>query len=131
MARGAIRRGNLTLYPNYQLGAELRRTAIYDAELRRLASEGALGAKELAVKDFYGVDSRTGAIGAYYQSIHGELGRNRRGLRVGLVVADDWKAHWAEGGWTTRSGTKVKGRKILARGGRRAGLRVRAPRKRG
>jgi hypothetical protein len=128
MARGVIRRGNLTLYPNYQLGAELRRTAIYDAELRQLASMAALGAKEIAVKSFFGVDSHTGAVGAYYDSIHAELGRNRRGLRVGLVVADDWKAHWAEKGWTA-NGTPVKAKNILRRGGRKAGLRVRAPRK--
>jgi hypothetical protein len=131
MARGAIKRGNLTLYPNWQLGADLRRTGVFDDELRRLTDLGALGAKEIAVKDFYGVDSKTGQIGAYFSSIRGELGYNRKGLRVGLVVAGDWKAHLAEKGWTTRSGTVVKGRKILARGGRRAGLRVRAPRKRG
>jgi hypothetical protein len=124
MAATKIRRGNLTLYPNYKLGAELRRTAIYDAELRRLTSLGALGAKELAVRQAFDT-------GAYYGSIHGELGRNRKGLRVGLVVADDHKAHWVERGWVTRSGTVVKGKNILRRGGRRAGLRVRAPRKRG
>lgn len=124
MARGAIRRGNLTLYPNWQLGADLRRTGALDPELRRLAGEATLGAKEAAVKDFYDT-------GAYFSSIHAELGHNRRGLRVGLVVADDHKAHWAESGWTTRSGTKVKGKNILRRGGRRAGLRIRAPRKRG
>jgi hypothetical protein len=119
-----IRRGNLTLYPNYKLGAELRRTAVFDDELRRLTADAALGAKELAVKQAF--DS-----GDYFSSIHGELGNNRKGLRVGLVVADDYKAHWVERGWITRSGTIVKGKKILARGGRRAGLRVRAPRKRG
>jgi len=124
MGATKIRRGNLTLYPNYKLGAELRRTGVYDAELRRLTAEGALGAKELAVKQAFDT-------GAYFSSIHGELGHNRRGLRVGLVVADDWKSHLVERGWVTRSGTVVKGKKILARGGRRAGLRVRAPRRRG
>lgn len=124
MGATRIRRGNLTLYPNYKLGAELRRTATYDDELRRLTNDAALGAKELAVKQAFDT-------GAYFASIHGELGHNRKGLRVGLVVADDWKAHLIERGWTTRSGTVVKGKKILARGGRRAGLRVRAPRKRG
>jgi hypothetical protein len=122
MGATKIRRGNLTLYPNYKLGAELRRTAVYDAELRRLTSLGALGAKELAVRQAF-------ATGAYFSSIHGELGRNRKGLRVGLVVADDYKAHWVERGWVTRSGTVVKGKNILRRAGRRAGLRVRAPRK--
>jgi len=131
MGATKIRRGNLTLYPNYKLGAELRRTGVFDDELRRLTADAALAAKEFAVKDFYGVDSRTGQIGAYFSSIRGELGYNRKGLRVGLVVADDWKGVLAEKGWTTRSGTVVKGKKILARGGRRAGLRVRAPRKRG
>lgn len=122
MARGAIHRGNLTLYPNWQLGAELRRTAVFDDELRRLAGEGALGAKEFAVKEYFDT-------GAYYSSIHAELGRNRKGLRVGLVVADDFKAHWAENVPRQEKGRR-RG-KILARGGRKAGLRVRAPRKRG
>jgi nuclear transport factor 2 (NTF2) superfamily protein len=131
MGATAIRRGNLTLYPNYKLGEELRRAGEWDRELRRLAELGALGAREIAVREFYGRDSHTGQIGAYYNSIHGQLGYSRKGLRVGLVAADDWKAHWAERGWTTRDGQKVKARKILARGGRRGGLRVRAPRKRG
>jgi hypothetical protein len=124
MGATRIRRGDLTLYPNYKLGAELRRTATYDAALRRLTADAALGAKEVAVRVAFDK-------GDYYQSIHGELGRNRRGLRVGLVVADDYKAHWVERGWVTRSGTVVKGKNVLRRGGRRAGLRVRAPRKRG
>ena len=131
MAPKSIKRGNLTLYPNYQLGEQLRRTAVFDDELRRLTSEAALGAREVAVRSFYGVDSRTGEIGAYYQSIHGELGRNRKGLRVGLVVADDWKAHFAERGWQLRNGQRVTGKRPLAKGARRAGLRVRAPRRRG
>jgi hypothetical protein len=124
MARGAIKRGNLTLYPNWQLGADLRRTGVFDDELRRLTSDAALGAKELAVRQAFDT-------GAYFSSIHGELGHNKKGLRVGLVVATDFKAHWVERGWVTRSGTVVKGKNILRRGGRRAGLRVRAPRKRG
>lgn len=124
MGATAIRRGNLTLYPNYKLGPELRRSGVFDNELMRLAQDAALGAKEFAVKDYFDT-------GAYFSSIHAELGVNRRGLRVGLVVASDHKAHWAERGWTTPSGAKVKGKKILARGGRRAGLRVRAPRKAG
>lgn len=131
MGANKIRRGNFTLYPNYKLGEEIRRSGALDADLKRLADLAVLGARELAVKEFYGVDSRTGAIGSYYSSIRGQLGYNRKGLRVGLVVSDDWKAVLAEKGWTTRSGQPVKGRKILARGGRRAGLRVRAPRKRG
>ena len=124
MPRGAIKRGDLTLYPNWQLGADLRRTAVFDDELRRLTSEAALGAREVAVRVAFDT-------GAYYASIHGELGKNRRGLRVGLVVADDWKAHLVEAGWTTQSGTRVKGKNVLRRGARRAGLRVRAPRRRG
>jgi hypothetical protein len=124
-----IRRGNLTLYPNYKLGPELRRTAVFDDELRRLANLGALGAREVAVKDYYGVDSHTGQIGAYFNSIHAELGKNRKGLRVGLVQADDWKAHWAEN--PPRQETGRRRGKILARGARRSGMRVRAPRKRG
>ena len=122
MAATKIRRGNLTFYPNYKLGPELRRTGVFDDELRRLTSDAALGARELAVKQAFDT-------GAYFSSIRGELGDNRRGLRVGLVVAGDYKAHWVERGWVTRSGTVVKGKRILARGGRRAGLRVRAPRK--
>ena len=122
MGARAIRRGNLTLYPNYQLGEQLRRTAVYDEELRRLAADAALGAREIAVRVAFDQ-------GNYYQSIHADLGYNRRGLRVGRVVADDYKAHWMERGWTTRSGRVVKGKRVLARGGRKAGLRVRAPRK--
>jgi hypothetical protein len=129
MGATAIRRGNLTLYPNYRLGAELRRSGVLDAELKRLADLAALGAREIAVKEYFGRDSHTGQIGAYYGSIHGQLGYSRKGLRVGLVVADDWKAHWAE-----RPPRQEQGRrrgKILTRGARRGGLRVRAPRKRG
>lgn len=128
MARGAIRRGNLTLYPNWKLGDDLRRTGTFDAELRRLAAEAALGAKEVAVKVAFDQ-------GDYFSSIHAELGRNRRGLRVGLVVADDWKAHLIERGFRHTShgrptGVVVKGKNVLRRGARKAGLRVRAPRKR-
>ena len=124
MGATKITRGNLTLYPNYKLGPELRRTRMFDDELRRLTADAALGAKEIAVKVAYDT-------GAYFNSIRGELGHNRKGLRVGLVVADDYKAHWVERGWVTRSGAVVKGKNVLRRGGRRAGLRVRAPRKRG
>jgi hypothetical protein len=129
MGATKIRRGDLTLYPNYKLGAELRRTATYDAVLRQLTAEGALGAKEIAVRVAFDK-------GDYFSSIHGELGHNRKGLRVGLVVADDYKAHWVERGWQHHShgqptGVMIKGKNVLRRGGRRAGLRVRAPRKRG
>jgi hypothetical protein len=129
MGATKIRRGNLTLYPNYKLGAELRRTGVFDDELRRLTSEAALGAKELAVRQAFNT-------GDYFSSIHGELGHNRKGLRVGLVVADDYKAHWIERGWRHHShgqptGVIIRGKNILRRGGRRAGLRVRAPRKGG
>jgi hypothetical protein len=129
MGSNKIKRGNLTLYPNYKLGPELRRAGVFDDELQRLAADAALGAKELAVKQAFDT-------GAYFSSIRGELGHNRKGLRVGLVVAGDFKAHWIERGFQHTShgqptGVTVKGRNILRRGGRRAGLRVRAPRKRG
>jgi hypothetical protein len=124
MGRSVIRRGNLTLYPNYKLGEQLRRSQIYDAELRRLADLGRLGAQEIAVKSAFDT-------GAYYNSIRAEVGRNRRGLAEGRVVAEDFKSHWLERGWTTRSGRVVPGRNILRRGARRSGLKVRAPRKRG
>ena len=97
---------------------------MFDDELRRLTADAALGGREVAVRVAFDT-------GAYYGSIHGDLGRNRKGLRVGLVQADDYKANWIERGWTTRYGAVVKGRNVLRRGARRAGLRVRAPRKRG
>ena len=107
MGAKAIRRGNLTLYPNYKLGEELRRTSVYDDELRRLTADAALGAREIAVRVAYDQ-------GDYYQSIHGDLGDNRRGLRVGRVVADDYKAHWIERDHHDRAGGVVKGKRVLA-----------------
>lgn len=118
---GVLRKGSVTLAPNWNLGADLRRTSTYDVILGQLTQEQALGAKEIAVAEFFDT-------GDYFDSIHGEIGTNRRGLVVGLVVADDFKANWAEHGWTTPSGRRVPGKRILQRAARRAGLRVRARR---
>ena len=109
-------------HPNVQLNRDLRRQHELDQELAQLAELAALGAREVAVRVAYDQ-------GDYFSSIHGGLGANRNGLVVGRVSADDYKAHWVERGWTTRSGTVVKGRNVLRRGARRAGLRVRAGRR--
>jgi hypothetical protein len=118
---GVLRKGSITLAPNWDLGADLRRTSTYDAILRDLTQEQALGAREIAVAEFFDT-------GDYFDSIDSELGTNRRGLVVGLVVAEDHKANWAEHGWTAPSGRRVPGKRILQRAARRAGLRVRARR---
>jgi len=133
-------------HPNFKLNRDLRKQGTLDAELRRLAELGALGAREVAVRVAYD-------RGGYYQSIRGVLGTGRTGLAVGRVVADDFKANWIEYGYRTIQGRGVKssdrgrrtrirnlssgaqlgfvkGRAPLAKGTRRAGLRVR-PRRRG
>jgi len=109
-------------HPNVQLNRDLRQQHVLDDELRRLAELSALGAKEIAVRVAFDE-------GDYFRSIHGGLGVNRKGLTVGRVSADDWKAHLIEAGWTTQSGTHVKGKNVLRRGARRAGLRVRGRRR--
>lgn len=139
-----LRKGNITLAPNWDLGADLRRTDNYDALLRHLTDEQVLIAKEIAVVEYFD-------RGDYFSSIHGDLGIDRRGLVVGLVMADDFKANWAEYGWRTIRGQGVKssdrgrrtrirnlspdadlgfvkGKHILQRAARRAGLRVRSRR---
>lgn len=114
-------------HPNFRLNADLRREHTLDGELQRLAQEAALGARELAFRVAY--DS-----GDYYRSIRGGLATNRRGLPVGRVAASDFKAHWIERGHrkVTVNGRVfgfAPGKQILARGGRRAGLRVRGRRR--
>jgi hypothetical protein len=120
---GVLRQGGVTLHPNWQLGRDLRHSHAFDAILDRLASEAATASQAIASREFY-------KTGAYRGSIDAGVGPNRRGSVVGRIVATDYKAVWAERGWTAPGGRKVAGRKILARGARRAGLRVRAPRRR-
>lgn len=132
-------------HPNVQLGRDIRQQGTMDEELRQLAELAALGAKEIAVRVAFDQ-------GDYFQSIHGGLGTNRNGLTVGRVSADDFKAHWIESGYRTirgqgvKSGDRgrrtrirnlesgadlgfVKGKNVLRRGARRAGLRVRGRRR--
>jgi hypothetical protein len=117
-----LRKGDVLLAPNWQLGRDLRRTHTFDPTIQPYLAEITLAARELAVRDAFDQ-------GDYFGSIHGEV-RPVRGQNVGLVMADDFKANWIERGWTTRAGTTVKGKRILRRAARRAGLRYRAPRKR-
>jgi hypothetical protein len=117
-----LRKGSIELAPNWDLGPDLRRTGIYDGLLRQLTQEQVLIAKEIAVREFFDT-------GDYYNSIHGDLGVNRKGLVVGLVMADDFKANWAEHGWTAPGGHHIRGKRILQRAARRAGLRVRGRRR--
>jgi hypothetical protein len=119
-----FRQGGLTLYPNWNLGRDLGRSHVFDGILDRLAHAAAEASQAIASREFHDT-------GDYLRSIEAGVGPNRRGRVVGRIIASDWKAHFAERGWTTRSGTVVKGRNILRRGGRQAGLRVRAPRRRG
>ena len=114
--------------PNFKLNRDLRKQHTLDDVLGRLAGLAALGAREIAVRVAYD-------RGDYYGSIRGGLGLSRRGLTVGRVSAGDFKANWIENRYrlVTRSGRvvgTVKGRNVLRRGARRAGLRVR-PAKRG
>lgn len=129
-------------HPNFQLNRDLRQQHVLDGELKRLADLAALGAREVAVRVAFDQ-------GDYFGSIRGQLATNRRGLPVGRVVADDFKANWIEYGYRTIRGQGtggrgsrtrirnlsgdadlgfVKGRKVLAKGARRAGLPVRARR---
>ncbi len=117
-----LRKGDVLLAPNWALGRDLRRTHDFDPTLAPYIAQITLTARELAVRDAF-------EHGDYLASIHGEI-RPVGGQNVGLVAADDFKANWIERGWTTRSGTSVKGKRILRRAARRAGLRYRSPRKR-
>lgn len=113
--------------PNVKLNRDLRQEHTLDGELERLARLAALGSREIAFKVAYDE-------GDYYRSIVGGLGVSRRGLVVGRVAAADFKAHWVENrhrlvnrhGWVVRV---MPGRKVLVKGARRAGLRVRPNRR--
>jgi hypothetical protein len=117
-----FRQGGVTLHPNWNLGRDLGRSHVLAPVLDRLAQEAASASEAIARAGFYDT-------GDYLRGIDAGVGPNRRGRMVGRVVATDWKSAWAERGWTTQGGRKVPGRKILARGARRAGLRVRATRR--
>lgn len=136
----SFRRGNVELQPNWQLGRDVRRSGVLDPEVRRLAELAVLGAKEIAVKEAFDT-------GDYFASIHVEFAVDKHGGHIAQAVADDFKAGWIERGHKTVQGTGtgrqrirqltgeptlgfVKGRNILRRGARRAGLRTRAPRRR-
>jgi hypothetical protein len=111
--------------PNVHLSKDLRRGRTLDPALDDLAKLGALGAREIAFRVAY--DS-----GDYFRSIHGGLGVGvRSGLPVGRISATDHKANWVESGHrkVTRDHRVigvVRGRRVLQRGARRAGLRVRS-----
>lgn len=145
--RSVFRFAGGEFHPNFKLNADLRRQQVLDPELKRLADLAALGAREVAVRVAFD-------RGDYFGSIRGTLATNRAGLPVGRVVADDFKANWIEYGYRTirgqgsRSGALgrrtrirnlsggaelgfVRGRKPLARGARKAGLRVRPRRRKG
>jgi hypothetical protein len=115
-------KGGGEFHPNVQLNRDLRQQGVLDDELRRLAELSALGAREIAVRVAFDQ-------GDYFRSIHAGLGRNRNGLTVGRVSADDFKADWIERGYTHESGKRIPGRNVLRRGARRAGLRVRGRRR--
>lgn len=118
-----LKKGDLLLAPNWKLGADVRRTHDFDPTLLPYIQEITLTARELAVAEAY-------ESGDFFNSISGRIYTTPKGQHVGLVAADDFKANWVERGFTTRSGTRVKGRNILRRAARRAGLRYRAPRNR-
>jgi hypothetical protein len=123
-----LRKGDVLLAPNWKLGADIRRTHNFDPTLAPYIAEIELVARELAVRDAFGA-------GDYFGSIHGEITTTVKGQHVGLVAADDFKANWLERGHriVTHDGRMVgtvKGKRILRRAARRAGLRYRPPRKR-
>jgi hypothetical protein len=84
--------------------------------LGSIATAIAWRARMIARAEFY----RTGA---YTRSIQAEHGVDENGGLVGRVVADDWKAHWAEFGWGTRTGG-TRARHVLARAAQQVGFAV-------
>jgi hypothetical protein len=125
--RSVFKVPNGEFHPNLKLNEDMRRDHQFDQELDHLANLAALGAKEIALRVAFD-------RGDYFSSIHAGLGNNRRGLVVGRVSATDFKAHWIERGHriVTRDGRVVgqaKPKNVLARGARRAGLRVRSRRR--
>jgi hypothetical protein len=114
-------------HPNFKLSRDLREQHTLDGELERLARLATLGAREIAFRVAFD-------RGDYFGSIRGGLGRNRRGLTVGRVSADDFKADWIERGHriVARNSQMVgmaKPKNVLRRGIRRAGLPIRARRR--
>lgn len=115
-------------HPNVHLGRDLRREHTLDPALEALAKLGALGAREIAVRSAY--DS-----GDYFQSIKGGVGVGiRSGLAVGRVSAADFKARWVEFGHRKVTRDRrvigvVRGKRVLTKGARRSGLRVKARRR--
>ena len=85
-----------------------------EAALGQVADEIAARARAIARVEAYDT-------GAYHDSIRGESGDNEQGELVGRVVADDWKAHLIEFGYTRADGVHVPGRNILARAAEQAG----------
>lgn len=114
-------------HPNVGLNADMRREGLLDDELARLADLAALGAREIAFRVAY--DETNVTEPHYFDSIHGGLGRNQRGLTVGRVSADKFTANWIERGFTHHPGRRrIPGKNVLRRGARRAGLKVRRSR---
>lgn len=74
-------------------------------------------ARQIARVEYY----RTGA---YARGIVADVGvDDKRHELVGRVVATDWKSHWAEFGWRSRTGGE-RARHILARAARQVGFEV-------
>lgn len=61
--------------------------------------------------------------GGYVRGIVAEHGLDERGELVGRVNATDWKSHWAEYGWRSRTGGQ-RARHVLTRAAERAGFAV-------
>jgi len=109
---------NVRVNPN--LGAEvtghLAEHGPMSATLGRQADLVAWRARMIARAEFY----RTGA---YTRSIQAEHGMDEQGQLVGRVFATDWKAHWAEFGWRSRTGG-TRARHVLARAAQQVGYTV-------
>jgi len=105
---------------NPRLEAELTGSANSGGPLEHalgeVADQIARRAQQLARREYY----RTGD---YTRGIRAEHGLDEHGELVGRVVAADWKSHWAEFGWKSRTGGE-RARHILARGAEQAGYRV-------
>jgi hypothetical protein len=103
-----------------RLEQRLAVTTDFDRELAQVADVAAGFARGLARATAW--DS-----GAYGRSIHGELGYDDTGRRVGRLIADDWKGHLIERGHRHYShgratGARIPAKHVLERGWRRTGL---------
>jgi hypothetical protein len=103
---------------NPNLEAELTGSLFTRGPLERTLGDVAdlivLEAQAIARSEFY-------QRGGYLRGLQAEHGLDEHGDLVGRVNATDWKSHWGEFGWKSRTGG-TRARHILSRAAQRAGF---------